>query len=57
MYKKFFAPSCTGVSSMSLKVLVDVAPDLLGEGQVALVGGVVLAPPLHGLVLHPAQVH
>ena len=62
MYKKFFAPPCTGVSSVSLKVcslqvLVGVAPDLLGEDQVALAGGVIHTPLVHELVLHPGQVH
>ena len=45
-----------GLGSL-LQVLVGVAPDLLGEDQVALTGGVVHTPPVHELVLHPGQVH
>ena len=49
-------PFSPGLGSL-LQVLVGVAPDLLGEDQVALAGGVVLALPLHELGLHPVQVH
>ena len=39
------------------QVLAGVVPVLLGGCLVVQVGGVVLAPPLHRHVLHPAPVH